>query len=221
MKKIDHLYLGRYLADIYLKDKPDIYRDAFLWGNILPDINLFTYFRGSIKHKNVKGHNYESASKYMKRLTRWLGQATHYGVRYYIRLGMLMHYTADAFTYTHNRCFNGTLKEHVAYENAFHNMFPKYLENLPQEKKNEYPRSTTFSNLVDTIVRLHDNYVLNAGHFLWDAENIVQAARITMSIPAEACTIYLITKILYRVYPVTLVITTFSYKYRNSYCTVG
>ena len=36
------------------------------------------------------------------------------------RLGVLLHYTADAFTWPHNEQFAGNLKQHVRYERLLH-----------------------------------------------------------------------------------------------------
>ena len=36
------------------------------------------------------------------------------------RLGVLLHYTADAFTWPHNKQFAGNLKQHMRYERLLH-----------------------------------------------------------------------------------------------------
>lgn len=180
MKRNDHLYLGRFLADRYLNDKSKIIRKSFLWGNILPDINLFSYFRGFTKTGNIEAHSYEGSASYMQFLTEYLNRPCHSKILYYVRLGILIHYIADTFTYPHNSCFTGTLKEHILYENKFHRIFRRVLKNVPPKENHGVTGSSSYSNLTDTIKRLQGTYLPHVGNVLWDARNIIRASMIVM-----------------------------------------
>ena len=48
-------------------------------------------------------------------------------MRDFYRLGTLMHYLADAFTYPHTDAFCGDLQAHRAYERELHETFSSYL----------------------------------------------------------------------------------------------
>lgn len=177
MRTADHLFLGKYLANSFFSDKPTACQKAFILGNVYPDINFFTYFRGAINSKELKGHNYENAKECIKHIEEKLEGREYFGVSDYFMLGILVHYTADSFTFPHNKCFGGTLKMHVEYEDKLHF---KFLEKLNDMKENDiqiYPQGESF---YDKIISLHSNYLLNIGDMENDLTYIFKAARIAV-----------------------------------------
>ena len=70
MKTADHLFLGKALSDKYMKSCSVLSKKAFILGNIFPDINFFTYLRGVVSRGKVRGHNYESSEKCIRKLTQ-------------------------------------------------------------------------------------------------------------------------------------------------------
>ena len=128
MKKKDHLLLGRFLLAKKEAPSGSIKRRLFLFGCVEPDINPFTYMRGSVRHQFLQGHNEENAREHFQKVLEKLNRS---GVRtpwQWFTLGTLIHYAADSFTFPHNKSlFPGSLADHVAYELQLHALFPQYL----------------------------------------------------------------------------------------------
>lgn len=125
MRTADHMNLSRYIMDHMDAGASKLQKAAFIFGSIEPDINMLTYFRGSIHgEEKLRGHNYENVQKYMEKLTNKLTKKFEKGgmgiIRQSFLLGKLVHYVADSFTYPHNSIFPGNLGEHCQYETELH-----------------------------------------------------------------------------------------------------
>lgn len=69
MRTADHMNLSRYIMDHMDAGASKLKKAAFIFGSIEPDINMLTYFRGSIHgEEKLRGHNYENVQKYMENL---------------------------------------------------------------------------------------------------------------------------------------------------------
>ena len=69
MRTADHMNLSRYIMDHMDAGASKLKKAAFIFGSIEPDINMLTYFRGSIHgEEKLRGHNYENVQKYMEKL---------------------------------------------------------------------------------------------------------------------------------------------------------
>ena len=174
MKTADHLFLGKALSDKYMKSCSVLSKKAFILGNIFPDINFFTYLRGVVSRGKVRGHNYESSEKCSRKLTQKIRNKNRFSFLGYFKLGELVHYITDAFTFPHNDCFGKNLKKHMEYEEKLHTAFSKsalIIYNYLPEKL----------SLFERIARLHAEYLPRAGTYLWDIEHIYRAVQITMN----------------------------------------
>ena len=121
MRTADHMNLSRYIMKNMADGAPWILKMAFVFGSIEPDINVLTYFRGSIHgEEKLRGHNYENALKYMEKLAGRLERGKLGKLSRSFLLGKLIHYVADAFTYPHNAMFKGSLRQHCQYETELH-----------------------------------------------------------------------------------------------------
>lgn len=127
MKGIDHKCLGIQVADQFPEHTTRLERKLFVLGCVQPDWNVFTYLRGSMRTRKIRGHHYPNirnvVEKYMVRLS---GKARFRKCDYY-RLGKLFHYAADAFTFPHNEEFQGNIHEHMAYEQKFHLLLKEHI----------------------------------------------------------------------------------------------
>ena len=163
MQTRDHRLLGSCLL-AHCNANPDfICRKLFLLGCIEPDWNLLTYTRGSVKHQFLRGHNAENANKHLTRLTEKLLKS---GVRtplQWFRLGAALHYLADSFTFAHNKCFNGSLKEHRLYEKLLHRVFVGYLRTRSTKK-------------YSTDCFTHERYLTQQRSYLTDCRYIIGAS---------------------------------------------
>ena len=131
MRTADHMNLSRYIMDHMDAGASKLQKAAFIFGSIEPDINMLTYFRGSIHgEEKLRGHNYENVMKYMEKLIKKLEKGRMGTVRQSFILGKLVHYVADSFTYPHNSIFPGTLREHCQYETELHDYVNKMISSV-------------------------------------------------------------------------------------------
>jgi hypothetical protein len=120
MKFKDHKNISFYLVKSQERRIKARNMWALVIGSVIPDITVYTYLRGSLSGKKLKGHNYENTSVLISDLIERISNSHKYGIWRYFTLGKLLHYSADSFTYAHNSRFTGTLSEHRAYEMELH-----------------------------------------------------------------------------------------------------
>lgn len=152
MRGESHRRLGEYLVERYMPNAPKRHIRAFLIGCIEPDRNPATYLKGSFRSQRLRGHNYENASPYMRRLCCRLEQKVRLDMIDYYSLGKLIHYTVDAFTRAHNRDFPEDLREHRAYEAELQTFFLAFLAGDPPPCKPEC------RPVMETIRHFHRRY---------------------------------------------------------------
>lgn len=138
------------------------YKKEFILGNIMPDINLFTYLRG---------HTYKDSIDMIYSNTKSLIENKIWNNKSFYQLGIILHYVADYFTFPHNANFTGTLKEHCAYERKLRTHFSYYLQNKNQKyTKSIFHKNTTgtyaIQNLadisaIDSSPILHDKFLFH------------------------------------------------------------
>ncbi len=124
MKRKDHLALTGYLIGLCPgKWEKMSLRRAFYAGATLPDCNPATYLRGAAGSGRLAGHNTEYSYPHILRLLSGLRYSGVKNPRHAYRLGALIHYLADAFTYPHTPSFAGDIRAHNAYERELHRVF--------------------------------------------------------------------------------------------------
>ena len=131
MKQKDHRALAYYLIDSVgdcREWQGRWHRRFVLWGCIFPDYIPFTYLRGFWQSRAMLGHNARYSFLHIQRSIQKLEVRGNLRSRDFYRLGTLMHYLADSFTYPHTDAFCGDLQAHRAYERALHGEFPRYLQ---------------------------------------------------------------------------------------------
>ena len=115
MRTESHLQLGKTLLQSWPQASLS-QRVAFLLGCIEPDLNAFTYLRGFLRDGHARGHNFHNILPSMIHLAARLEVSGLCAPCDAYRLGKLMHYVVDAFTYTHNEAFQGSIAAHNRYE---------------------------------------------------------------------------------------------------------
>lgn len=128
MKQESHKLLGYYLINRVQGEYEPRHRAAFLLGCVEPDRNPFTYFKGSCRAQWMRGHNFLNAQRLVKRLCRGLENRENWRMLDYYRLGKLIHYTADAFTFAHNAMFQEDIRQHLVYEGRLQEHFKQCLQ---------------------------------------------------------------------------------------------
>ena len=131
----NHFQLARALAaESDALQKHRFRRALFLLGNILPDFLFFTYLRGFQNSHRWIGHNLPHSTPAIeknlkKRLSVGL-RSPHDA----FRLGILLHYLADSFTYPHTEQFPGRQPQHSRYERDLIKIFPRFLPIIRETK---------------------------------------------------------------------------------------
>ncbi len=152
IKAHSHRMLGRFLADQYLCGAPRRYVRAFLFGCTEPDKNPATYLKGTLRVQPLRGHNWQSAQKYMQRIARRLERRKKLRLLDYYTLGKLIHYITDAFTHTHNASFREDLLAHRRYEHQLQDRFLAMLDTLPHCSRG------ISGSIMDAIFSFHREY---------------------------------------------------------------
>jgi hypothetical protein len=175
LQSIDHLLLAKELV----KDNPAFAdkrkRNAFIFGSIEPDLNFFSYLRGSFKYQKLRGHNNPNTNKFIEEKVNKFQNREIKSLKDYFDLGVLIHYLADSFTYPHNDEFNGTIKEHLIYEENLHYSFLKYLNN-------GITFHSAHHDFVSFIKNYHQKYLNKKPSFKNDSIHILKSCNYLMSI---------------------------------------
>ncbi len=175
MRTVDHRILAEFWMDKLqaVRDVSPLCRRAFLFGNVEPDRNFFTYFHGMTHSEKFRGHNYENILPSMEKLCRKLRFSDGSETKQYYLLGKLMHYVADSFTFPHNREFEGTLGEHVEYERILHEKIGDRLRTDGSIVKNSYLEYR--HDVLETIGTMHARYLGDERNYSTDCSYIFSA----------------------------------------------
>jgi hypothetical protein len=153
LKTKSHLLLGKYIVRGIGSGARRAQRWAFMFGCVEPDYNYLTYLRGSLSNRMFSGHTIESTANYISAAILRLESRVHFRYRDYYRLGKLIHYVVDAFTYAHNHNFPGSLPDHRNYEMELKEKFADYLK---KRRANIVP---TGKPLYEALMDEHDRYM--------------------------------------------------------------
>ena len=178
MQTKDHRILSEYIVAQAGGFSERIYEKAFVAGSVEPDFNVFSYLKGSIKHRMFMGHNYHNSIKYVRKTSEKLMQKNmrKWNVYDYFCLGKLVHYVADDFTLAHNENFTGNLHEHSLYEDKLHDLFTEYLK----QKENLMVRKMPEIKLGEFLEKFHQKYISGHKNHLSDVKWIVEMTWISV-----------------------------------------
>ncbi len=112
MNSFSHWKLGTILWQQQLPLAAPLQRAAFLWGTVSPDFTpelLFVPHKAPLCLQRIEA--------ILQNLNDHPASAMEWSVLSH-QLGVLCHYMADYFCYAHNEGFQGSMRQHVAYEAA-------------------------------------------------------------------------------------------------------
>lgn len=170
MKKKDHLMLASFILDLFDSSVLTLHSAAFTAGCIEPDLNVFSYLRGSRKEKKFHGHNAGNCRTHLEKL---LGKIEERGLTsgyYCFLLGVAVHYIADSFTAVHNTdMLDVDVKTHLGYENRLHDELIKTLS-----KPFIFEQDVLNTSLKDYVTDNHHSYSASAPSTKNDCSYIVK-----------------------------------------------
>lgn len=158
MRKKSHIALAQYLLQQDCGQEMMKHKKAFYLGSILPDLNPKMF---AAPHEYAT--SYEGFQVQVRRLTE--GWAVYHNPRaFWRRLGIVLHYLADYFTFPHNTTYGGSLADHCAYEGDMKHRLREYVRtkeaaDLFRHYKCEKKRLASVEELFVYIEEAHSRYL--------------------------------------------------------------
>lgn len=170
MRKKSHILLGRYLADqMPVSRSLQSHRKAFCLGNILPDIKP-----SFVTKRHEFFGTFDEVRDKLKFLVDEDSRLLHERV-FWRRLGEVLHYIADYFTFPHNRTFTGTLMEHNSYEKELKNRLKTCIKSGEADRfAVQAIRFGSFEQLIDYIRERHAVYLKKTREIAEDIRYILE-----------------------------------------------
>jgi hypothetical protein len=155
MRKKSHISLAKFLVNnMQVQDLMD-HKKSFYLGSILPDLKP-----SFLTKRHTFDETFEILINEIKKIT--VDYDINKGItRYYARhLGEITHYLSDYCTFPHNNIFDGTITEHIHYENELKHSLKKYVkcEDNQRERK-EVKVFCSFDEIIHLIVKTHEEYL--------------------------------------------------------------
>lgn len=170
MRKKSHISLAGYILRNMGSEELITHKKAFFIGSILPDCKL-----SFITKKHNIEDTFSTLKKELYKVTDNHNINKGINTSYCKHLGVITHYIADYFTFPHNSVFQGTLKEHCAYEEKLKHSFRDYVNS--GELKNVRKINGTFKTvdeICDFIKRMHKSYLSIVGNVKADCRYVVE-----------------------------------------------
>ncbi|MGN0435056.1 MAG: zinc dependent phospholipase C family protein [Wujia sp.] len=172
MRKKSHISLAKGIISGLDCENRITHRVSFYIGSIWPDC---------IPSFITKRHNivetFDEFDKRMKRFVVKYNQKKDLGMMSTFRMGTVMHYIADYFTYPHNAHFQGNLKEHCSYEEELKYAMYSFVDSI--RDRNEAFKVQLLDSIEQIktyIVKKHDEYVsLGTGECAMDCRYSLEA----------------------------------------------
>lgn len=178
MRKKSHISLaGQIMQGLELHDV-FYHKYMFYAGSILPDCKPSFL---------TTPHNFQQTFEEVKDMVRKLIICYQPGDilnrRYCIRLGEVIHYIADYFTFPHNSNYDGNLKDHCFYEEKLKQELRRYIRS--GEAMEQRKDLTVYENAEDLfayITAAHEEYMSRKSVVINDCHYIV---RVCMEVVAS------------------------------------
>lgn len=155
MRKKSHISLALYIADSMDVMELKKHKTAFCIGSILPDCKL-----SFLTTRHEIGGTFNMVKEEIKKLTVDCDVASINPRAYVIRLGQIIHYLADYFTYPHNTVYDGSLKDHCIYEEHLKISLREYIRSGEAARcREEAVKFDTIDALFDFISDMHSSYI--------------------------------------------------------------
>ena len=155
MRKKSHISLAGFLADKLDIERIKSHKTAFCFGSILPDCKP-----SFLTTKHAFNDTFEMLQKRMEKYIEYSAKKEKYTTKGARDLGQIIHYTADYFTFPHNKHYEGNLKDHCVYEKNLLLALKEYLNNFDMSKSSEYDvHFDSLEELAEFIKVRHAEYM--------------------------------------------------------------
>lgn len=171
MRKKSHILVARYLANHTHRFSLQEHRKALCLGSILPDLRP-----SFLTKKHSYDGTYQEIKEKIRSIVGWCDCPMSDRV-YYRRLGEVLHYIADYFTYPHNTVFEGNLKDHCSYEEDLKNSLKSYI--FSDKSACHARRKIKFDGIEEIFAYIeeeHRAYCLKAGDVATDIHYVLNVS---------------------------------------------
>ncbi|MDD3219455.1 MAG: zinc dependent phospholipase C family protein [Lachnospiraceae bacterium] len=169
MRKKSHVLLAQYLANNNTAMNLQAHRKAFCLGSILPDMKPSFL---TTKHE-FQGTFPTIQEKICELTTEYHNNPVNDRV-YFRRLGEVMHYMADYFTFPHNSTYEGNLSEHCMYEKELKNQLKSYIKSGDADTHaSTQMRFRGLNDLFEYIQKAHKEYLQKMRNVAEDIQYIM------------------------------------------------
>lgn len=170
MRKKSHISLARYIVETIGLEELSAHKKAFYLGSILPDCkpSFLT------KRHEING-TFDDVKRYILDMTTFCDVKARNSRVYFRDLGQVIHYIADYFTFPHNDIYQGSIKDHCAYEKQLKYTLNEYIQSGEAEKnKREVKKFKTPEALLDYVLKTHEEYLKVKKSVIEDCKYIVR-----------------------------------------------
>lgn len=168
MRKKSHISLAKHIVNI--SDVPNFnkHKKAFYVGSILPDCKP-----SFITKRHEIHETFGLVEKRIHKLTQGYDSPKELSTMYFEKLGEVIHYIADYFTFPHNKEYPGTMAEHCMYEGELKHKLRAYIRNFDEKKIQTWKRNLQMEDLsrfqsvadiCDFLREEHRNYIRRGHH---------------------------------------------------------
>lgn len=168
MRKKSHVSLAKHIVNI--SDIPgfDKHRKAFYVGSVLPDCKPSFLTR---RHEITETFNLVENG--IQKLTKGYGDMEDLSTMYFTKLGEVIHYIADYFTFPHNKEYSGNIRQHCIYEGKLKNKLQEYIRNLSEKdlrkwkynlRLEELEQFNSVSDICEFLREEHKSYIRRGNH---------------------------------------------------------
>lgn len=155
MRKKSHISVARLIVNNMEHSELKRHWKAFYLGSILPDCKP-----SFVTKRHEYQGTFDDTAMEIRRLSGEEKGVEKNSGAYFRRLGEVLHFLADYFTFPHNGVYQGSLKDHCRYEKHLKNYLKRYIESgraARQERKMK-----TFANaeaLLEFVRTSHREYI--------------------------------------------------------------
>lgn len=168
MRKKSHISLAKHIVNISDVPSFDKHRKAFYVGSVMPD------FKPSFLTKRHEiNETFELVEKRICKLTQGYDNPKELSAMYFEKLGEVVHYIADYFTFPHNKEYHGTMAEHCVYEGELKHKLRAYIRDFDEKKLQVWKRNLKLQDLerfqsvadiCDFLKEEHRQYIRRGHH---------------------------------------------------------
>lgn len=183
MRKKSHISLAGYLVRELGLEELAKHKKAFYLGSILPDLTP-----KMITSPHEFETSYEGLQESLHSLVAEAGEGEYKERVLWRKIGVVMHYLADYFTFPHNTTYDGNLKDHCLYERDMKYQMREYVRTQEAARifrfqRHRENRITDIGELFGYIEETHRKYLSKEHSVADDCRMIIElCSRVLISI---------------------------------------